>query len=156
MKPSRRSWHLDAILPGQNNADMIDICVAVDLSGSISDKQCKEFFAEIYGIMQLFSESFKIHVFTFDTAVYNPQIFTQDNIDEILTYEPQGGGGTNFMCVWDFMKENDIEPKKLVFFTDMYPCGEWGDPDYCDTLWIAHGTTTIEAPFGTTAYYVEA
>jgi hypothetical protein len=41
-------------------------------------------------------------------------------------------------------------------FTDMYPWGdEWGDENYCDTLFIAHGTTTIEAPYGTTAYYDE-
>jgi hypothetical protein len=41
-------------------------------------------------------------------------------------------------------------------FTDMYPwAGEWGDENYCDTLFIAHGTTTIEAPYGTTAYYDE-
>lgn len=155
MRPSRKSWHLDAILPGQNNAQMIDICISVDLSGSISDKQCKDFFNEIHGIMQLYSEAFKIHVWTFDTEVYNPQIFTQDNLDEILNYVPQGGGGTTFEANWEFMKENDIEPKKFIMFTDGYPCGTWGDPDYCDTLFVVHGSTTIEAPFGVTTYYTE-
>jgi len=154
MKPSRRSWHLDAILPGQNNAEMIDICIAVDLSGSISDKQCKEFFSEIHGIMQMY-DAFKIHVWTFDTEVYNPAIFTQDNMDELLTYEPQGGGGTDFTVNWDFMKENDIEPKKFIMFTDGYPGSSWGDSEYCDTCFIIHGSTTIEPPFGTFAYYQE-
>ncbi len=153
MKPSRRSWHMDAILPGQNNADMIDICVPVDLSGSITDKQCKAFFREIHGIMQMYQEAFKVHVWTFDTEVYNPVIFTQDNLYDILEYVPQGGGGTTFEANWEFMKENDIVPKKFIMFTDMYPCQGWGDPDYCDTLFIAHGTKTIEAPFGVTAYY---
>ena len=155
MRPSRKSWHLDAILPGQNNAQMIDICISVDLSGSISDKQCKDFFNEIHGIMQMYSEAFKIHVWTFDTEVYNPQIFTQDNLDEILNYVPQGGGGTTFEANWEFMKENEIEPKKFIMFTDGYPCGTWGDPDYCDTLFVVHGSTTIEAPFGVTTYYTE-
>lgn len=155
MRPSRRSWHLDAILPGQKNADMIDICVSVDLSGSIGANQCRDFFSEIHGIMQMYSEAFRVHVWTFDTAVYNPKVFTQDNLDEILAYEPQGGGGTDFMVNWEFMKENEIEPKKFIMFTDMYPCGSWGDPDYCDTLFIAHGTSTIEAPFGVTAVYEE-
>jgi predicted metal-dependent peptidase len=155
MKASRKSWHLDAILPGQKNADMIDICISIDLSGSISNKQCKDFFAEIYGIMQMYSEAFKVHVWTFDTEVYNPQVFTQDNIDEILQYEPQGGGGTTFEANWEFMKENDIEPKKFIMFTDGYPCGGWGDENYCDTLFVVHGSTTIEAPFGVTTYYTE-
>lgn len=156
MKSSRKSWHLDAILPGQKNADMIDICVSIDLSGSISNKQCKEFFAEIHGIMQMYSEAFKIHVWTFDTEVYNPAIFTQDNLHELENYEPQGGGGTDFEANWEFMKENDIEPKKFIMFTDGYPGGSWGDPDYCDTLFVVHGSTTIEAPFGVTTYYTEA
>ena len=155
MRPSRKSWHLDAILPGQNNAQMIDICISVDLSGSISQKQCKDFFSEIHGIMQMYSDAFKIHVWTFDTKVYNPAIFTQDNLDDIKEYEPQGGGGTTFEANWEFMKENDIEPKKFIMFTDGYPGGSWGDPDYCDTLFVVHGSTTIEAPFGVTTYYTE-
>ena len=155
MRPSRKSWHLDAILPGQNNAQMIDICISVDLSGSISAKQCKDFFSEIHGIMQMYSDAFKIHVWTFDTAVYNPVVFTQDNLDEIKEYEPQGGGGTSFEVNWEYMKENDIEPKKFIMFTDGYPGGSWGDADFCDTLFVIHGSTTIEAPFGVTTYYTE-
>jgi len=155
MKPSRRSWHMDAILPGQNQAEMIDICISVDLSGSISQKQCKEFFSEIYGIMQMYSEAFRVRVWTFDTEVYNPAEFTQDNLYDILDYVPQGGGGTTFEANWEFMKENDIVPKKFIMFTDGYPCGSWGDPDYCDTLFVIHGSKTIEAPYGTTTYYEE-
>ena len=156
LRPSRRAWHLDAILPGQNNAQMIDICISVDLSGSISEKQCKDFFSEIYGIMQMYSEAFRVHVWTFDTEVYNPQVFDQDNMEEILNYEPHGGGGTDFEVNWSYMKENEIEPKKFIMFTDGYPCGSWGDEDYCDTLFIIHGAPQIEAPFGVTAHYEEA
>lgn len=155
MKSSRRSWHMDAILPGQSNAEMIDICISVDLSGSISNAQCSDFFAEIHGIMELYN-SFKIHVWTFDTEVYNPAVFTQDNMDELLTYQPQGGGGTLFEANWEFMKEHNIEPKKFIMFTDGYPCRHWcppGDEEYCDTIWIIHGSETIEPPFGTWAYY---
>ena len=47
MRPSRKSWHTSAILPGQNNDEMIDICLALDASGSISNDQCKEFLTEV-------------------------------------------------------------------------------------------------------------
>ena len=53
------------------------------------------------------------------------------------------------------MKENDVEPEKMIVFTDGYPCGGWGDPDYCDTVWIIQGNTNIEPPFGIWAYYEE-
>ena len=42
MRPSRKAWHTSAILPGQNNDEMIDICLSLDASGSIPDQQCKE------------------------------------------------------------------------------------------------------------------
>jgi hypothetical protein len=51
------------------------------------------------------------------------------------------------------MKEMGIEPKKFVMFTDGYPCGSWGDEDYCDTLFINHGDETIKSPFGQYAHY---
>jgi len=38
-------------------------------------------------------------------------------------------------------------------FTDGYPFGSWGEPDYCDTMFVIHGSTTITAPFGITTYY---
>jgi hypothetical protein len=52
------------------------------------------------------------------------------------------------------MKDNDIVPKKFIMFTDGYPCGSWGDEDYCDTLFIVKGGDNI-APFGQTVLYDE-
>jgi hypothetical protein len=40
-------------------------------------------------------------------------------------------------------------------FTDGYPWGSWGDENYCDTVFIIHGNTTIVPPFGEFAYYEE-
>jgi hypothetical protein len=53
------------------------------------------------------------------------------------------------------MKENDINPKKFIMFTDGYPWGSWGDENYCDTVFIIHGNDTIVPPFGAHAYYNE-
>jgi hypothetical protein len=56
------------------------------------------------------------------------------------------------MANWEFMKEQGIEPKKFIMFTDGYPCGSWGDEDYCDTLFIIKGADH-EAPFGQSVIY---
>lgn len=153
-RPNRKALHSGAILPGSNFEDTIDVCVAIDMSGSITDKQAAIFLGEIKGIMQSYRD-FKIKVWTFDTKVYGEQDFDGYTADEIDNYECKGGGGTDFMANWDYMIENDIVPKKLILFTDLYPCGSFGIEDYCDTIFVGHGTTSIVAPFGTTVYFTE-
>ena len=153
-RPSRRAWHMDAVLPGTDHEEMIDIVVALDMSGSISDSQARDFLSELKGITEEFN-NYKIHIFSFDTEVYNPKDFTSENLDDIVDYEPEGGGGTDFACMFDYMKDNDINPARFVVFTDGYPFGTWGDPNYCDTVWIIHGDDNPNPPFGTWALYEE-
>jgi len=154
MRPSRRAWHMDAIMPGMTPGEEIDVVVAIDMSGSISSKQAQAFLGEIGGMMDSF-DGYKVHVFCFDTETYNPQDFTSENMDMIDTYEPVGGGGTDFDCIFDYLKNVGNVPKRLICFTDGYPCGSWGDADYCDTTWIIHGDPDPNPPFGTFALYDE-
>ena len=152
MRPSRKSWGMDAILPGMVPENTIDIAISVDMSGSISNEQARDFFSEIKAIMESYSD-FKIKLWCFDTQVYNYAEFDNNNLDDILDYEPMGGGGTMFECNWQFMRDNEVEPNRFVMFTDGYPCGSWGDEHYCDTVFIIHGPDTIKPPFGNYAYY---
>jgi len=154
MRPSRRGWDMDAVLPGMNRTDAIDIAIYIDMSGSIGEAQGKDFLSEVKGIMEAF-ESYKIHVACFDTEVYNPQQYNSENLDSIEDYELAGGGGTDFDSIFRHLKDEQIEPKRLVVFTDGYPCGSWGDPNYCDTVWIIHGDKNPNPPFGTFALYEE-
>ena len=151
-RPNRKSQHCGAILPGMMNEETIDVSVAIDMSGSISDKMAKDFLSEVKGIMDEYVD-FKLDLWCFDTSVYNYAKFTADTADEIMAYEVKGGGGTDFEANWEFMKENDIQPKRFIMFTDGYPCGSWGDEDYCETLFIVHGNDAIISPFGQTAHY---
>jgi predicted metal-dependent peptidase len=152
MRPNRKGWHMGAILPGTNFKETIDICVGIDMSGSIGDDQAKDFLSEIKGIMQEYQD-FTIKVWCFDTRVYNEADYNSYNVDEFDEYEPMGGGGTEFMANWEYMKENDIQPKKFIMFTDGYPYGSWGDENYCDTVFIIHGNDKIVPPWGEHAYY---
>lgn len=155
MRPSRRGWHVDAVMPGMKNDQLIDIAVAIDASGSIGETMLRDFLGEIQNIMDSFP-AFRIHVITFDTEIYNPVDYDSDNLDSIGDYEINGGGGTDFTAVFDYLKDQEIEPHRLVVFTDGYPCGSWGDENYCDTVWILHGTTSIVPPWGQYAYYQES
>lgn len=152
-RPNRKSQHCGAVLPGMMNEETIDVAVSIDMSGSISNKQAQDFLSEVKGIMDEYKD-FKLKLWCFDTEIYNYREFTGDSADEIMDYQVAGGGGTDFDANWEFMKSENIEPKKFIMFTDGYPCGGWGDENYCDTLFIIHGNETIVAPFGQTAHYV--
>ena len=151
-RPNRKSQHTGAVLPGMIPDTTIDVAIALDMSGSIGQEDATVFLSEVKGIMDQY-EDFNIHLWCFDTDVYNHVKIGHDNSDELLSYEPQGGGGTTFEVNWEFMRDNDIQPKKFIMFTDGYPCGSWGEEDYCDTLFIVKGNTSAEAPFGQTVIY---
>jgi predicted metal-dependent peptidase len=152
MQPNRRNSSMNGIiLPSMTVEDQIDICVAMDMSGSIGSDTASEFMGELSGIISEF-KSWNINLWSFDTRVYDQKEYSSDGDDDILSYKPRGGGGTDFECNWSFMKTNSIEPKLFIMFTDLYPCGGWGDPDYCDTLFVGYGGSRAVAPFGETIY----
>jgi predicted metal-dependent peptidase len=151
-RPSRKGWASGVILPGLKNDETIDVAIAIDMSGSIGLDDATVFLTEVKGIMDQY-EDYNVKIWCFDTEVYNYAEFSADHGDGIETYEPKGGGGTEFMVNWDFMKENGIEPKKFIMFTDGYPWGSWGDENYCDTLFVVKGNERAESPFGQTVIY---
>lgn len=155
MRPNRKAWHTGAVMPGQLPGEELDIVVALDASGSIGEDMLQDFLGMVQGALDQFT-SYRVRIVTFDTDVYNIDEFTAEDGRSMAEYEVTGGGGTSFECVWQWMKDNEIQPHQLVMFTDGYPFGSWGDPDYCDTLFVVHGSNTITAPFGITANYVPA
>ena len=156
-RPNRKGWHSGAILPGMNFDETIDVCIALDMSGSIGDSQARDFLGEIKGIMEEYKD-YSIKLWCFDTGVYNEQDFSADGGEDLLDYEIFGGGGTDFMANWEYMKETGYVPKKFIMFTDGYAWDSWGDEDYCDTVFLIHShhDKNVQAPFGTTVRYEDA
>lgn len=155
MRNSRKGWHMDAVMPGMKQEEAIDVFVFLDMSGSIGESQARDFLGEVKGIMEQFAD-YRIQIACFDTQVYNHAVYTADDGEEIAEYQLAGGGGTDFTCMFEFLKNNDIQPDKLIVFTDGYPCGSWGDPNYCDTVWVIHGDRNPKPPFGIWALYDQA
>tara|TARA_R110000782_G_scaffold264962_1_gene358415 strand:- start:534 stop:1823 length:1290 start_codon:yes stop_codon:yes gene_type:complete len=155
-RPSRKGQMSGAILPGMCFQDTIDLCICLDMSGSIGNPQAADFLGEIKGIMDEFQD-YKIKLWCFDTKVYNERDFSADGGESLTDYEIKGGGGTDFTVNWTYMKDHDIQPKKFIMFTDGYAWDSWGDPDYCDTIFIIHShhDKNLEGPFGITAHYEE-
>jgi len=155
MRPSKRSG--EVIFPGMDRDECLDIAVGLDTSGSISQVMLRDFLSEVQGIMDQYAQ-YKVHIFQFDTGVYGAEEFTSDDGRTMQDYELKGGGGTDFDVIFNYLEQYDIDPDQLVIFTDGYPWGSWGNPDYCDTLFCIHSDKQkrIEAPFGVTVHYEAA
>lgn len=155
MRPSRKGLDAGFYMPGMDREQTIDVAIAIDTSGSISNEMLVDFLSEVHGIMSQYND-YKIHLWCFDTSIHNSVLITADTANDLLTYEIGGGGGTDFDINFDHMKEQGIVPKKFIMFTDGYPWGSWGDESYCDSLFIVHGSegdNTPIAPFGITVPY---
>lgn len=157
MRQSRKSMSMRGIyLPGLKNDLRVEVDVAIDTSGSIGGQMLKDFLGEVKGIMEQFRD-FSLRVYFFDTQLYEAGVreFTPENVNEIYSIEPKGGGGTMFECVFDWLKENDRVPNRLIIMTDGCPCATWGSDNYCDTVFLVHGNPKIVAPYGITIHYAE-
>ena len=151
MKPNKRTFGMGITMPSMDMDDMVKICIAIDTSGSVSQEMLKDFLAEVKGVIDSFS-GYEIHIACFDTDVHNYQCITSE--DDLLNYDIQGGGGTDFMAWWRWAEDQEwlADVRKCLFFTDGYPYGDWGIDNLVETLWIVHGSQN-EGPFGTTIFY---
>lgn len=152
MRMSRRYWGSGLIMPGQDVMEKVTAVAFLDGSDSTTQEMITDFLSECKGIMDTFTD-FELIIGTFDTKVYNVMTYTPDNADEIDFYPFHGGGGTIPLCCWDYMKAHEIEPHRLLIFTDGYVGNDWGDPDYCNTLFIVHSNPQAMAPYGSTVHY---
>lgn len=150
---SKKSNGSPFIMPGMKRDETINICVGIDCSGSIDNKTLSEFMSELNGIMSQYND-YQIHVWSYDTQVYDHVVFRADEGIDITSYTPRGGGGTCFEASYLFMQANDLVPDMYLNFTDGFPGGSWGDETYCETIFCICTSSgrSVKPPFGTTIY----
>ena len=155
--PNRKNAQIHPVmLPGRTRGKRIEACVAIDSSGSVSRAMAARFIGEVQGLMAEFDD-FSLRMWQFDVAVHNDQEASADNPYDLRDWGMRGGGGTLFGVNWDHMRANAIEPRILLVFTDGMPWGgHWGDPSYCETIFIVCSSPLIAvpptAPFGVTVF----
>lgn len=152
--PSRRSFSGDFIMPGFRQVEKVDIHIAVDCSGSITEVEMADFLSEISGISKQFKD-YVIRVWTFDGKVYEESFkeYRPHTIHNLPKYQFFGGGGTSFLANWAFMKHKRIKPKLFIMFTDGYTGDDFGVPGYCDTLYVVNTDVVVPEKFGSTIRY---
>ena len=66
--------------------------------------------------------------------------------DDTPIFKCHGGGGTDFRPPFEMLEEKGIEPRCLIYLTDL--CGPHGDPPPYPVLWVC--VTDLVAPWGET------
>lgn len=162
-RPNKALFNMGMTIPGfRAHENKLDIVIAVDASGSVSRDQLSKFVSEMDGILKSFV-SYNIRAWCFDGAVIEDSItlLTKQGagrLDDITKFikNIKGGGGTDFMSNWAYMRDEKLKPRLLILLTDGYPFGDWGEPLYCPTIFFIMGNDArVRAPFGITIHYEE-
>lgn len=145
-QPNRRFFPTHH-LPSLYSESLIDLVVAVDTSGSVSDADFLRFISETHGIMRMMKPK-KITLIQFDTAIKS--VDEIKSISDLMRVKFTGRGGT---CISPLIAwVNEKKPQLLLVFTD----GGFSFYDTstkCNTLWVIHENPGFAAPFGKTIHY---
>jgi len=109
----------------------LEIAVAIDSSGSISDPELKAFISEVSGIADQFA-SYRVHLFAADSKIQQQWV--------IETHDPwptsfKGRGGTNFRPVIKEVTEQ-LDVPVLVYLTDCYGDYPSEEPPF-KVIWVS-------------------
>ncbi|TYT73245.1 hypothetical protein FIM25_16160 [Desulfobotulus mexicanus] len=142
--PNRRYLHQGLYLPSVRSEDADRIVIVVDTSGSISPGELDMFCAEVSAILSAFSG--EILVMGCDMAVGGVFRLTRSD----LPMEPlfTGGGGTDFRAPFRWLEKEGLEPRCLIYLTDL-ACEHYPEDPGFPVLWAVCGDDTkARPPFG--------
>jgi predicted metal-dependent peptidase len=141
MRPSRREG--DAILPSLRSSQ-VELVVAIDTSGSIRATEMDEFLSEVSALKGQMRA--RVTLLACDTEI--PE-------DAPWVYEPwedfscpvkiDGGGGTDFRPVFQWLDAQHQQPQLLVYFTDARGLFPPAEPNF-PVLWLVKGKEKV--PWG--------
>lgn len=148
--PDRRFQDSPFLLPDYNEKDenVKDLLFMIDTSGSMSDYMITQAYSEIYGAIQQFNGKLHGWLGFFDAKVVEPKEFNDE--EEFKIIRPEGGGGTSFHCIFDYVKEhiNEITPASIIILTDGYaPFPEEQEAMDIPVLWLINNDD-VTPPWG--------
>ena len=140
-RPSRREG--EVIWPSLRSHSG-DIHVAIDVSGSVSEKDLAAFLGELNALKGTTPVRITLFACDSDLAEGAPWVF--EAWDELrLPRQFAGGGGTAFAPVFEWIARADRQPDTLVYFTDAE--GEFPkEAPHYPVLWLVKGKAPV--PFG--------
>lgn len=143
MRPSKKSISCGFYMPSMT-MESIDIVVAVDTSGSISDQQFSQFVSEMIAISRSFNYV-NMTLIDCDASIKGVYEFRGNIEEEIHGIKFRGYGGTDFRPVFKWIEENSANCKVLIYLTDGMGSYPEHPPKY-SVIWAL--TEDCDAPWG--------
>ena len=134
-------------LPTLISKSLIDVTVAVDTSGSVTNSNFNRFIFEIVSMIKI-TKTKKITLLQFDTKIKS--IKTIKSLYELKNVNFVGRGGTCITPILEWAQIN--KPKLLIVFTD----GDFNESSITLTtpvLWLIHNSPKFTYPFGKIIHY---
>jgi predicted metal-dependent peptidase len=140
-RPSRREG--DALLPRLASGE-VDLCVALDTSGSIAAEEFAQFASEVNALKGQIRARVTLHACDERLDPRGPWEFEPwETI--VLPRGISGGGGTRFVPVFDWIGRAQRRPDLLLYFTDAE--GEFpGHAPAYPVIWLVKGRGRV--PWG--------
>lgn len=144
MRPNRRYIAGGLYLPSLDSLETGELVIVIDSSGS-TIRMMDQFIAELSGILEMCRPT-KIYVVYCDAAVGSYEEFGPDDLP--LKVHVTGGGGTRFTPAFEWVAEQGIYPRAMIYLTDL-ECSDYPDsePEY-PVLWAYSGGQGTTPPFG--------
>ena len=140
-RPSRREG--DALLP-RLSSEGIEVVAAIDTSGSISDDELREFVTELDALKGQVRA--RVTLLACDNQVAGNAPWEFEPWDTVqLPSGLEGGGGTDFRPVFDWVEHENRSPDMLVYFTDAEGDFPKLPPNY-PVIWLVKGKGRV--PWG--------
>ena len=139
------------VMPTLMSDAFADINIAIDTSGSMSDKVLQQAVSEVFAGLSVYTENNQDDV-ALKVIYCDAEINKVDTIEhEGQVTKPCGRGGTLFTPVFDYIKSNP--PAGLIYITDGYG---WDFPKHPSTevVWIITegGDSKFKPPYGDVIY----
>lgn len=143
--PNRRYLAQNIYLPSLYSRNIGTIVVAIDTSGSVSDKLLDQFASEVSGMLDSVDLE-KVIVLHCDTQIQAIEEYEKEDLP--LMMEAKGRGGTYFGPVFKYIEDNNLEPTCLVYQTDLYPGDSYPETPAYPVIWVAADANPEDPPFG--------
>ncbi len=143
--PNRRFIHQGIYLPSLRSESVGDIVIAFDTSGSVSDQELSQYAGELSAILEEVKPE-RIILIQCDSHINSVKEYTTDDLP-LNNIKIGGRGGTSFDPVFQYVKDQNIDPEVLIYFTDL-ECNFPEAPPY-RTIWACwNQRRDLSVPFG--------
>lgn len=146
LQPNRRYTGGGILFPSLSTPSYGRVVMACDTSGSIDQAMLRDICSEVLGCLDVYQErgeAAELTVLWCDAQVYAQTVMDAADLN------PQGGGGTSFAPVFDWLYAEGDTPAAVIYVTDGI-CNDFGRAPECPVLWIlTQRNDAFAPPFGT-------